>query len=81
MKDEKGFYWERHAGAERFCLDVLDDIKKRNSVLGRFEERLMRNTSMRLFCLIDHFVIRESALSGAGSCLPYEQKCSDSTSL
>lgn len=60
MEEEKGFYWERHAEAEKLCLDLLDDCKRKNSVLTRFEQKLNQRTSSRLLDLVDHIVVRDS---------------------
>lgn len=60
MEQESGFYWERHAEAEKACLDLLDDCKGQNAVLERFEEKLIQQTSSRLLYWVDHFILRDS---------------------
>jgi hypothetical protein len=57
MEQKRGFYWERHAGAEKACLDLLDDCKGQNITLARFEEKLIRQTSSRLLDWVDHFYL------------------------
>ncbi len=71
MEEEKGFYWERHAEAEKLCQDLLDDCKRKNSVLARFEQKLNQRTSSRLLDVVDHIVVQDSKrmkeqLGGAG---------------
>jgi hypothetical protein len=60
MEQEKGLYWEQHAEAERACLELLEDCKKKNITLARFEGKLVRQTSSRLLDWIDHFHLRDS---------------------
>jgi hypothetical protein len=60
MEEEKGFYWERHAEAEKLCLDLLDDCKRKNFVLSRFEEKLVQRTSSRLLDWVDHILVQNS---------------------
>ncbi len=60
MEQESGFYWERHAEAEKACLDFLDDCKGQNAVLARFEEKLIKQASSRLLYWVDHFILRDS---------------------
>jgi hypothetical protein len=60
MEEEKGFYWERHAEAEKLCLDLLDDCKRKNSVLARFEQKLNQRTSSRLLDFADHIFVQNS---------------------
>jgi hypothetical protein len=59
MNQEKGFYWEQHAEAEKACLDILDDCKKKNVTIARFEQKLIRHTSSRLLDWVDHFRLRD----------------------
>ncbi|HEX8947538.1 MAG TPA: hypothetical protein VF790_01180 [Dissulfurispiraceae bacterium] len=61
MEKEKGFYWEQHAEAEKMCLDILYDFKRENSVIARFEEKLIRHTSSLLLDCVDHLIVRDSA--------------------
>jgi hypothetical protein len=60
MEQENGFYWERHAEAEKACLNLLDDCKRKNSVIARFEQKLVKQTSSRLLDWVDHFFLRDS---------------------
>jgi hypothetical protein len=60
MEEEKGFYWERHAEAEKLCLDLLDDCKRENSFLARFEQKLVQRTSSRLIDWVDHILVQGS---------------------
>ncbi len=60
MNQEKGFYWQRHAEAEKACLDFLDDCRRKSMTLARFEQRLIRETSSRLLDWVDHFYIAKS---------------------
>ncbi len=60
MKKEEGIYWERHAAAERVCLDLLADCQRKNSLLARFEQKLLRQTSTRMLDWVDHFHLRAS---------------------
>jgi hypothetical protein len=60
MENDKGFYWERHAEAEKACLDLLDDCKRNNGVIARFEQKLIKQTSSRLLDWVDHFYLRDS---------------------
>jgi hypothetical protein len=60
MEQEQGFYWERHAGAEKACLDILDDCKRKSSIISRFEQKLMQQTSSRMLDWVDHFHVRDS---------------------
>ncbi len=60
MKLEKGFYWERQAEAEKACVDLLDDYKRKNSVLGRFEQKLILRTSSRLLDWVDHILVQDT---------------------
>lgn len=60
MENEKGFYWERHAEAEKFCIALLDECKRQNAVLTRFEQKLIGQTSSPLLAWVDHFFLRES---------------------
>jgi hypothetical protein len=60
MAQEQGFYWERHAAAEQFMLDLLGDFRRQSATLARFEERLVRQASGRLLDWIDHLLLRDS---------------------
>ncbi len=60
MENEKGLYWERHAEAEKACLDLLDDCRRNNGVIARFEQKLIKQTSSRLLDWVDHFYLRDS---------------------
>src|SRR5512144_413550 len=60
MEQTKGFFWEQHAGAEKACLDILDDCKRNNSSLAHFEQKLIQKTSSRLLDWVDHFLLRDS---------------------
>ncbi len=60
MTQEQGFYWERHAAAEQFMLDLLADFRKRNGTLALFGERLARQTSGRLLDWVDHLLLEDS---------------------
>jgi hypothetical protein len=60
MAQEKGFYWAQHAGAEKACLDILDDCRQKNTVLARFEQKLIRQTSSRMLDWVDHLIVRDS---------------------
>jgi len=57
MTQEQGFFWQRHAAAERLVLDILDDFVRRCETLGRMQRRLLSAASCRLFDLVDHFEI------------------------
>jgi hypothetical protein len=60
MELEKGFYWEQHAEAEKACLNILDEYRRDNAALSRFEQKLIMQTSSRLLDWVDHFLLRES---------------------
>jgi 4-hydroxyphenylpyruvate dioxygenase-like putative hemolysin len=60
MNQEKGFFWERHGEAEKACLDLLDDCKRKNAALARLDENLIGKTSSRLLYWVDHFILRDS---------------------
>ena len=60
MEEEKGFYWERQAEAEKACLDLLEDCKRGNSTLSRFEQKLIQQTSSRLLDWVDHILVQDS---------------------
>lgn len=61
MGQDKGFYWEQHAEAEKLCLDLLEECKRENVIVARFEEKLLRQTSSRLIDWMDHFYLRASS--------------------
>jgi len=60
MEKEKGFYWERHAEAEKVCLDILDNCKRQNTTLAHFNEKLIQQTSSRMLDWVDHLLLRDS---------------------
>ncbi len=60
MEKETGFYWERHAEAEQWCLDILDFCMRKNNAISRFNELLIRQTSSRMLDWIDHLLWRDS---------------------
>lgn len=60
MAKNKGFYWQRHAAAEQFILDNLDDFRSRCDTLARFEERLVKQASGWLLDWVDHLVLPDS---------------------
>ncbi len=60
MAQEKDFYWERHAEAEKVCIALLNDCKQENTSLARFEVKLTQLTSSRLLDWVDHFALRGS---------------------
>jgi hypothetical protein len=60
MEKEKGFYWERQAEAEKVCLDILDDCKRKNTALARFNDKLIQQTSSRMLDWVDHLFLRDS---------------------
>jgi hypothetical protein len=60
MEEKKGFYWERQAEAEKTCLDLLEDCKRKNSYLAHFEHKLVQLTSSRLFDWADHIVVQDT---------------------
>jgi hypothetical protein len=53
MMNEAGFYWQRHAVAERLVLDVLDDFARRNRALARLQQCMMEQASCRLVDWVD----------------------------
>ncbi len=60
MEEEKGFYWEQQAAAEKACLDLIEDGKRQNTTLASFEEKLLQQTSSRLLSWVDHLTLRAS---------------------
>ncbi len=60
MEQKRGFYWERHADAEKACLDLVLDCKRKNRILARFAEKLSNQTNSRLLDWIDHFYLSDS---------------------
>lgn len=60
MAQEQGFYWQRHAAAERLVLKLLDDFSARNGTLQRFAESLLKQTSSRLLDWVDHLLLEDS---------------------
>ena len=60
MEQENGFYWGQHAEAEKACLDLLDDCRRKSAVLARFEQKLIRQTSSRMLDWVDHFLVSDS---------------------
>jgi hypothetical protein len=60
MEQVNGSYWERHAEAEKACLDLLDACKRKNSGLARFEQNLILRTSSRLLDWVDHILVQDS---------------------
>jgi len=60
MEHENGSYWERHADAEKVCLDLLEDYKRKNSSLARFEQKLILRTSARLLDWVDHILVQDT---------------------
>jgi len=60
MEQEKGFFWGQHAEAEKACLELLDDCRRKNTVLARFEQKLIRQTSSRMLDWVDHLLVRDS---------------------
>lgn len=60
MEKETGFYWERHAEAEQWCLDILDFCIRKNNAIARFNELLIRQTSSRMLDWTDHLLWRDS---------------------
>lgn len=61
MERDEGFYWERQAAAEKACLDLLDECRRKNTALARFEDRLVRGASSLLFNWVDHFHAKDAA--------------------
>lgn len=57
------FDWQRHPGAERFLLSLLEENKERNTAIRRLEHELSDQTSTRLFDWIDHFTINASRMA------------------
>ncbi len=62
MAQAQEFYWQRHAAAEQLLLGILDEFKGRNGTLQRFADRLLQQTSSRLFDWVDHLLLRDSPL-------------------
>lgn len=60
MAEEHGFYWERHAEAERFMLETLAGFRRSNAALAAFEKRLEREASGRLIDWVDHLLLEDS---------------------
>lgn len=60
MEDEKGFYWQRQAKVEEFFLVNLDQFRKENLTLARFDGNLLKQTSTRLLDWVDHLILPES---------------------
>jgi len=54
---EKGFYWERHAKVEDFFLRNIDQFRKENTLLARFEAKLTEQTNTRMLDWVDHLVL------------------------
>jgi hypothetical protein len=57
MEQEKGFFWEQHAAAEKICLDILADCRRNNAIIARFEQKLIQQTSSRLLEWVDHVLL------------------------
>lgn len=60
MAQEQGFFWQRHAEAERLVLKLLEDFTARNGTLQRLAEGLLKQTSSRLFDWVDHLLLQDS---------------------
>ncbi len=60
MEKETGFYWERHAEAERLCLNIFDICMGKNSIIASFNDKLIRQTSSRTLDWVDHLLLRDS---------------------
>ncbi len=65
------FDWQRHPGAEKLCLRILDHLVKESAVLARLEQKIGEQTSGRLLDWVDHLLLPEStgrldALSASG---------------
>lgn len=60
MTEEQGFFWQRHAGAEQWLLDVLDDFARRHAGLERLRRRLAEEASCRLFDWLDYLQVPDT---------------------
>ncbi len=60
MEEEKGFYWERHAKVEELFLRYVDQFRKENTTLARFEVKLAKQTNTRMLDWVDHLILPES---------------------
>jgi 4-hydroxyphenylpyruvate dioxygenase-like putative hemolysin len=60
MGKEAGFYWERHAEAEKVCLDILYDCIRENAAIEQFNAKLIQQTSSRMLDWVDHLLLRDS---------------------
>lgn len=71
------FCWRNYPRAEQWLLAVVDGLKAKQADLLAFEERLVLQTSTRLFEWLDHILLAESAGLGkellANGFLPEER--------